>query len=275
MQAPGKFAEVTVDPEYLSWKDRCTCRYVIRTRQASTCTSSRHLPSCMFDFSIFGTGNAISFSLCVDMVRTVPSNLLLLQEVLSPHTCLRAVRDPVIVSLDLEYIAKPPQITQLGLSILDTAHLADVDVEDARSIASSVSNHLFVIGKKRTIRYSYGRPQQAGSTPLEEILRPFLVIEDKRGRPRNIVLVGHTLYADLLMLKRCGLNLAGFTTIRACFDIAPACSGVFGDSHRLESLSRICWRLGIAPTPITRPLTMRCTLYRRFCCCSVGLRVES
>jgi hypothetical protein len=46
------------------------------------------------------------------------------------------------------------------------------------------------------------------------------------------------------MLQRCGLNLAGLTTVRASFDIASAW-GLFGDSHRLESLSRLCWRPGI------------------------------
>jgi hypothetical protein len=75
------------------------------------------------------------------MVFRIPSNLLLLEEILSPHTHLRAVRDPVIISLDLEYTLELPQITQLGLSIPALAHLPDVDGKDAQPIAPAVSNH--------------------------------------------------------------------------------------------------------------------------------------
>ena len=71
------------------------------------------------------------------------SNLPLLNDIFnSKWTPLRAFRNSVIVSFDLEYNCATHQIYEIGLSILDTCHLASIDTDDISSIASSVSSPL-------------------------------------------------------------------------------------------------------------------------------------
>lgn len=152
----------------------------------------------------------------------------------------------MIVSLDLEYNSNPAQIYQIGLSVLDTRHLASIDIEDLQSLTPWVSSHLFLLQKRRRFRvYCYGDPLYVENICLEEILRPFLAIEDETGHFRNVVLVGHSINVDLSILDKCGLDLDSLTYVRAYIDIAPTCSHFFGDGIHHLSLKKICQYLRI------------------------------
>jgi hypothetical protein len=80
---------------------------------------------------------------------------------------------------------------------------------------------------------------------LEEILLPFLAIKDDKGRLRNVVLVGHTLHADLKILENCGLDLGSLTSVSAYIDVSRTWSDIFGDDSHNMSLKRICQRYKI------------------------------
>ena len=179
--------------------------------------------------------------------RAPLSALALLEEIFTPNrTHLRAFRDAVIVSLELEYNSNLPSISQIGLTILDTRKLASIDIDDFRSITSAVSNHLFVLKKKPFRKYCYGDPGHVKKgTSLDQILRPFLAMKNDKGQPRNIVLVGHSIHVDMKVLKSCGLDMNNLVHVTAYIDIAPAGSYFFSDGIRRLSLKRICQRLRI------------------------------
>ena len=172
--------------------------------------------------------------------------LSILEEMFNPNnTHLQDIRDAVVVSLDLEYESSPPQIHQIGLSVLDTRHLAKIDVHDPRSVAFSASSHLFLPRKRRCRAYCYGEPILVEHMGLDEVLRPFLEISGDKGQYRHVVLVGHSIHNDLSMLEKCGLDLNGLTQIRACIDIALTCTHFFDDITHIMSLKHICQRLEI------------------------------
>lgn len=180
-------------------------------------------------------------------VRDHSPVLPLLEMILDPNgTQPRDFRDSVIVSLDLEYDSKPPMIHQIGLSVLDIRHLANTDIQDLHSVTPSASNPLFLLQKGRRCRaYCYGDPLLVDGISLDKILHPFLAIQDERGDFRNVVLVGHLIDADLSLLERCGLNLNSLNNVKACIDIAPACSHFLCDRIHRMSLKHICQHLEI------------------------------
>ena len=171
------------------------------------------------------------------------STLLLLEQVFSPaSTHFRALQDPVIVSLHLEYDStlSPPQISQIGLSVLDTRNLANSKLKDIQSIRPSVSSHLFLLRSGHHGTYCYGDPQFVEGKSPKEILRPFLAMKDNKGRSRNVVLVGHSIHNDLSVLEKCGLDLNRAPQVKSIVDIAPLAAQILRYSKQWLPLKHLC-----------------------------------
>ncbi|KAL9106528.1 MAG: hypothetical protein Q9227_008443 [Pyrenula ochraceoflavens] len=188
----------------------------------------------------------------VKIAQGIESVMPLLEQIFDPHgTRLCSFRDTVIISLDLEYDLRRGFIRQLGVSTLDTRQLAQVDTNDIRSICDAVSNQLYVLKHDTSKKhmYCYGDPISAKGLTLEELLLPILTPIDtsptqKPSPARNIILIGHTINADLLMLERCGCSLKDVPNIKALIDIAEIGSRLNRSKDTL-SLKRICQQLGI------------------------------
>lgn len=174
--------------------------------------------------------------------RGIFSPLLLLEEMFNPNsTRARALRDPVVVSLDLEYKSNPNLIYQIGLSVLDIRHLGSIDVLKISNRLPHWCQIISSYSDDDVVDHTVTDPRLVESLSVEDILRPFLVVKDEKGQPRNVVLVGHTINADLAV----GLDLNSLTHIRAYVDIGQTCSQDLGDGIHKMSLKRICQRFGI------------------------------
>jgi hypothetical protein len=77
-------------------------------------------------------------------------------------------------------------------------------------------------------------------TPAQ-ILRLFLNMEDAQGNFRSIVLVGHTIESDLVVLQRCGVSPSTMANAKVCIDIVfmfPHQSGCRTDPMSLKKIRR-------------------------------------
>ena len=132
---------------------------------------------------------------------------------------IRGFRNAILVFLDLEYIESGGNITQIGISTLDTQHLAQVDINDVEPIYSMFSNRLYRLpGSRlphRKCHHRYDDPFSAKGLTLQDVLISIFIATDastpenqKTNQDRNFILAGHSIHADLLMLERCGLDLS-------------------------------------------------------------------
>ncbi|KAG4438113.1 hypothetical protein IFR05_006393 [Cadophora sp. M221] len=155
-------------------------------------------------------------------------------------------RDVVIVSFDLEINMDNPmhnrynQITQIGVSMLDTRKLSGPLNKPL------TTKHIIVCcGHKRftheRAKFHFGssehivRPQDT-----DEAIVKLLHIPDERasGRYRDIILVGHGLRSDLLLLRKRGVLFEEIKTIAGILDTTNIAKEVLEINFRLDTLLR-------------------------------------
>ena len=107
-------------------------------------------------------------------IKVLPGGpaLHLLEQSLNPISPqLRSLRDPVIVSIDLEFSSK--FISQVGIATLDTRILRRLDVEDDTALANAIASRLFLLTKTYiprntyTRQYIFGDPEPINGKLLE------------------------------------------------------------------------------------------------------------
>lgn len=155
--------------------------------------------------------------------------------------------DAVLVSFDTGPLKGGPMegicpgISEIGISTFDTRTLSHTS-------AGTLETRNFVTGgNKRRIRiartFLFGEAEHVEytTTGIHEALSKALHIPDDiqnspQPRYRNIVLVGHELRSDLLILRKHSIMFEEFKTIVAKLDTTYLAQGVLGANFRLESL---------------------------------------
>ncbi|PVH85573.1 hypothetical protein DL98DRAFT_606767 [Cadophora sp. DSE1049] len=121
-------------------------------------------------------------------------------------------RDVVLLSLDLEVKRDVPnnnmwnEITEVGASMLDTRSLSD-----PRS--THLTTRRFIVGGQRRFhhissKFHFGISEHlVGQEHMNEAILDLLHIphEKKPGAYRDVIIVGHGLRTDLLVLRRRGV----------------------------------------------------------------------
>ena len=157
--------------------------------------------------------------------------------------------DAVLVSFDIEPLKEGETggscngISEIGISTFDTRHLSHT------SAGTLETRNLVTGGNKRRIRISrtfhFGEAEHVEYTRTsihEALVKAFHIPDEIENAPqpryRNVVLVGHGLRSDLLILRRKGIMFEEFRTIVAKFVTTYLAQGVLGANFGLESLLR-------------------------------------
>jgi hypothetical protein len=157
--------------------------------------------------------------------------------------------DVVFVSFDLEPKKDSPnlrmynEIAEIGISMLDTRNFSSHT--PAGSLVSLATRHFVVGGHKRLVHtargFHFGTSEHVDPDDVNEIILKLLHIPDElesltQRRYRNIVLVGHGLRSDLLILRKRGILFEEISTIVAKFDTTYMAKEVLGMNFRLQGL---------------------------------------
>lgn len=182
------------------------------------------------------------------------------------------VHDVIIISIDLEaYEFAQRKITEIGISSLDTRHLAGIAPGDhganwlpkIRSKHYLIEEHLklvnkkyvkgcpdkFGFGKSETIRLSkaaqkiracFGVPIKLKQTDSVSLEAP----SEKTTKYRNVVLVGHALHSDKQYMKALGVSSDPMNTVIDTLDTQRIASS---KKNPPRSLKKVLQALHIEP----------------------------
>jgi hypothetical protein len=154
--------------------------------------------------------------------------------------------DVVLVSSDVEPKKDSPknrlynEIAEIGVSMLDTRSFS------SHTLAGSlVTRHFVVGGHKRLVHtardFHFGASEHVDQGNVNEVILRLLHIPDElyglpQRRYRSIVLVGHGLRSDLLILRKRGIIFEQISTIVAKLDTTYLAKEVLGMNFRLQGL---------------------------------------
>lgn len=168
-----------------------------------------------------------------------------------------ATRPIVFVSIDFEYKCTNKDLTEVGLSILDTANVVIPEtptspLEYAAAFAEHIKSHhlrvaehhlwinTFPLGSDPAgFSPEFGKSKKVPARYLVERMRSIMW---RTGWKREYVLVGCALENERGTLERLGFNLASFTYE---VDIQQEDRSIRHDNHH-GSLGKICGKLGLA-----------------------------
>lgn len=181
------------------------------------------------------------------------------------------VHDVVFISVDIEaYEFAQTKITEIGISSLDTRHLAGVAPGDhatnwlpkIRSKHYLVAEHAKLVNKRHVKgcpeKFDFGRSETIRlSTAAQKIRASFGVrvtpnvtgsvrseaVSEKKPKYRNVVLVGHALDNDKQYLKALGVSSDPMNTVIDTFDTQRTASG----KRNPRSLKKVLQALDIEP----------------------------
>ncbi|KAE9372154.1 hypothetical protein N431DRAFT_237456 [Stipitochalara longipes BDJ] len=154
--------------------------------------------------------------------------------------------DAILVSFDLE-----PKKDGSASGAMFGIHEIGVSTFDTRSVSLSTSasslmtRHFVVGGNKKLSRgarnFHFGASEHADQNNIKEVILKLLYIRDgiedfPKPRYRNVVLVGHGLRSDLLILRKHGIMFEEISTIVAKLDTTYMAMEVLGMNFRLQSL---------------------------------------
>lgn len=145
-----------------------------------------------------------------------------------PGACLW---DVVFVSLDISpgnlpgVDDKVNSVAQIGISMLDTRSFSSVSADHVPR--PLVSRHFVVRGHEKmaeaALDFRYGSSEHIDQTDVNDLIIKLLHIPDGNIEPpeqkyRSIILVGHGLDANLLILRQRGIIIDGVNTIAGKLD---------------------------------------------------------
>ncbi|KAK0100028.1 hypothetical protein ONS95_013157 [Cadophora gregata] len=152
-------------------------------------------------------------------------------------------RDIVLLSLDLEvkkYIPKnniQNEITEIGISMFDTRCLTK------RETIHLKTRHFIIGGQRRfyhvSSKFCFGISEHlVGQEHVNDAILDLLHIPDdkKPGAYRDVILVGHGLRTDLLVLRRRGVMFENIRSIVGLLDTTYIARDLLGMNFRLEGL---------------------------------------
>lgn len=139
--------------------------------------------------------------------------------------------DVVFVSLDISpgnlpgVDDKVNSVAQVGISMLDTRSFSSVSADHVPG--PLVSRHFIVKGHEKSAEavmgFLYGSSEHVDQTDVNDLIIKLLHIPDGNIEPseqkyRSIILVGHGLDANLLLLRQRGIVIDGVNTIAGKLD---------------------------------------------------------
>ncbi|KAK4952417.1 hypothetical protein LTR10_009223 [Elasticomyces elasticus] len=148
---------------------------------------------------------------------------------------MRANADFVFVSIDFEgALGNRAGITEFGVAKLDTRDIVGKTV-DASSPANTISGHNYLLAKCRKQRCMFGNTTRIDKPQLAATIKAELNIpddaKDQLESQRRIVLVGHGLHNEQLILERHGIKLGDMDAVVGILDTSQ-----YGMGGSLETL---------------------------------------
>ncbi|KAK5693803.1 hypothetical protein LTR17_025005 [Elasticomyces elasticus] len=145
---------------------------------------------------------------------------------------IRANADFVFVSIDFEGgLQNRAGITEFGVAKMDTRDIVGSTV-DAYSSASTISGHNYLLAKCRKQRCMFGETTRIDKPQLAATIKAELNIPDgSEGPQRGIVLVGHGLHNEQLILESHGIKLGDLHATIGILDTSQ-----YGMGGSLETL---------------------------------------
>ncbi|KAK4890559.1 hypothetical protein LTR27_010721 [Elasticomyces elasticus] len=148
---------------------------------------------------------------------------------------MRANADFVFVSIDFEGgLQNRAGITEFGVAKLDTRDIV-CNALDAYSSASTISGHNYLLAKCRKQRCMFGNTTRIDKPQLAATIKAELNIPDGSGvqleAQRRIVLVGHGLHNERLILETHGVKLGDLPAVIGILDTSQ-----YGMGGSLETL---------------------------------------
>lgn len=154
--------------------------------------------------------------------------------------------DVVFVSFDVEYLSRIQydsygKISQIGISMLDTRHFTSENPTGSlKTLHFVVGGHKRLVHTSRKFYFGTSEHVDESETSVNEAILKLLHIPDERSsdpkKYRNIVLVGHGLRCDLLILRYRGIIFEKIGTIIAKLDTTYIAKEVLGMNFRLRKL---------------------------------------
>ncbi|KAK5695162.1 hypothetical protein LTR97_008668 [Elasticomyces elasticus] len=145
---------------------------------------------------------------------------------------MRANADFVFVSIDFEGgLQNRAGITEFGIAKMDTRDTVGKTV-DAYSSVSTISGHNYLLAKCRKQHCMFGNTTRIDKPQLAATIKAELNIPDGQLKAqRRIVLVGHGLHNEQLILERHGIKLGDMDAVVGILDTSQ-----YGMGGSLETL---------------------------------------
>lgn len=155
--------------------------------------------------------------------------------------------DAILVSFDLEPKAnnvsqnRYNELKEIGICMLDTRSLT------FKAPAPTLETRNFIVGGHKKLshkarNFHFGASEHVDGTDVNKLILKLLHIPDEKevdmAQPkyRNIVLVGHGLRSDLLILRKRGIRFEDISTIVYKLDTSYLAKEVLGTNFRLRGL---------------------------------------
>ncbi|KAK3630886.1 hypothetical protein LTR56_017159 [Elasticomyces elasticus] len=138
---------------------------------------------------------------------------------------MRADADFVFVSIDFEGgLRNRAGITEFGVAKLDTRDIVSKTV-NAYSSASTISGHNYLLAKCRKQHCMFGDTIRIDKPQLAATIKAELNIPDGSKGQRRIVLVGHGLHNEQLILERHDVKLGDLHAVIGILDTSEYMGG--------------------------------------------------
>jgi hypothetical protein len=182
--------------------------------------------------------------------RTCPGDnvLQVLKSSLNPDQTLtpRCLKDPILVSIDVG-LAQIGQLDTIGIACLDSRLLTPSRMED------SITTRLLLLRRRslplnqRTRQYLFNIPEHSPPKATRDVLPTiFSQVDQERGGPRNIFLVGHNIKCDIRYLEdNLDFSILSMPSIVTVIDTQQLARRVFKFWHKYISLKLALSALGI------------------------------